>query len=159
LAIGIPPPRSPPSAAAKKAADDEVKSAGIMLFGRAILTEEQMKSNSPTSPGGAATGEGSPKPDRDAEKGPGTPGGSPGSGVTEGSPKKNNLLWEPGQCKVFVEWDAVGRNLDLSALGTFDELCAQLAAMFRFGDADLRSHVLYRTATGEEKHVGDEPFR
>ncbi|TKW05493.2 hypothetical protein SEVIR_7G179200v4 [Setaria viridis] len=159
LAIGIPPPprqdapRSPPSAASKKA-DDDVKPARIMLFGRAILTEEQMNCNSPTSPG--ATGEGAPKPDRDAEKGPNTPDGS-GSGVTEGSPTKNNL-WEPGQCKVFVKSDSVGRNLDLSALGTFDELYARLAAMFRFDNADLRSHVLYRTATGEEKHVGDEPF-
>ncbi|PAN39124.1 hypothetical protein PAHAL_7G222800 [Panicum hallii] len=149
LAIGNPPPRhdaprSPP-AGAKKA--DDVKPVGIMLFGRAILTEEQMKSNSPTSPG--ATRKGSP--DRS------------GSGVTEGSPTKNSLLdagLEPGhgQCKVFVESDAVGRNLDLSALGSFEELCARLSRMFRIHDADLRSHVLYRTAAGEVKHVGDEPF-
>jgi hypothetical protein len=149
LAIGDPPPRhdaprSPP-AGAKKA--DDVKPVGIMLFGRAILTEEQMKSNSPTSPG--ATRKGSP--DRS------------GSGVTEGSPTKNSLLdagLEPGhgQCKVFVESDAVGRNLDLSALGSFEELCARLSRMFRIHDADLRSHVLYRTAAGEVKHVGDEPF-
>ncbi|OEL27472.1 Auxin response factor 10 [Dichanthelium oligosanthes] len=165
LAIGNPPPRRDaprsPSAGAKNA--DDVKPEGIMLFGRAILTEEQMKKNSsgvPTSPG--ATKNGSTKPDRDAEKSPNTPDGY-GSGVTEGSPTKNNL-WsefglEPGQCKVFAESDAVGRNLDLSALGSYEELCARLSAMFRVDDADLRSHVLYRTAAGEVKHVGDEPFR
>ena len=156
LAIGNPPPRrdaprSPPAAANKA---DDVKPVGIMLFGRAILTEEQMKSNSPTSSPGATR-----------KRSPNTPDRS-GSGVTEGSPAKNNLLdagLEPGhghgQCKAFVESDAVGRNLDLSALGSFEELCARLSRMFRIDDADLRSHVLYRTAAGEVKHVGDEPFK
>jgi len=158
LAIGnLPPrrdaPRSPPAAANKA---DDVKPVGIMLFGRAILTEEQMKSSSPTSPG--ATRKRSPNtPDRSGS----------GSGVTEGSPAKNNLLdagLEPGhghgQCKAFVESDAVGRNLDLSALGSFEELRARLSRMFLIDDAELRmSHVLYRTAAGEVKHVGDEPFK
>jgi len=116
-----------------------------------------MKSNSPTSSPGATRKRSPNTPDRSGS----------GSGVTEGSPAKNNLLdagLEPGhghgQCKAFVESDAVGRNLDLSALGSFEELRARLSRMFLIDDAELRmSHVLYRTAAGEVKHVGDEPFR
>ncbi|CAL5030979.1 unnamed protein product [Urochloa decumbens] len=144
--LAIAPPRSP----SKKA--DEVKPpAWIMLFGQAILIEEQMGSNGETSPPPAAAGN------------KGSPDGS-GSGVTEGSPAKNNNNLLPGdnnspsECKVFVESDAVGRSIDLSALGSFEELCARLSAMFCIDTADLRSRLLYRTAAGEEKHAGDEPF-
>lgn len=173
LRIGSPTARSPSSEAKK--GDDVKKPLGIMLFGQAILTKEQMKSNSfgfPTSPG--ATRSGSSKSDGDDEKAPDSSDRS-GSGVTQGSPAKKNppswrLWWsgdnlasgyglEPGQCKVFVESDAVGRNLDLSALGSFEELCARLSGMFDIDDADLRSHVIYRTIAGQVKHVGDEPFR
>jgi hypothetical protein len=58
-----------------------------------------------------------------------------------------------------VESDAVGRNLDLSALSSFEELYARMSDMFGIDGAELRSHVLYRGAAGEVKHVGDEPFR
>jgi len=60
---------------------------------------------------------------------------------------------------VFVESDTLGRNLDLSALGSFEELCARLSSMFGISNADLRSHMVDRTIAGEVKHVGDEPFR
>lgn len=156
LTIGSP---SPAPAGAKRKAH----APGIVLFGRTILTEEQINGTSP-----AAT----TKTDCDAEKAPIASEGS-GSGVIQaGSPTKNNsssswngsessseLGLEPGQCKVFVESDAVGRNLDLSALGSFEELYARLAGMFCIVHAELRGHVLYRTASGDVKHVGDEPFR
>ncbi|CAL5015898.1 unnamed protein product [Urochloa decumbens] len=154
LAIGIPPPPPPPPRSPSRKAAGKVKPpAGIMLFGQAILIEEQMRSNGETSPPPAA-----------AAGNKGSPDGS-GSGVTEGSPAKNkSSLWagdnnSPSECKVFVESDAVGRSLDLSALGSFEELCARLSAMFCIDAADLRSRLLYRTADGEEKHAGDEPFR
>ncbi|XP_062184805.1 auxin response factor 10-like [Phragmites australis] len=163
------------SSGAKK--PDEVKPQGLVLFGRAILTEEQIKgTNSSVVPASAgAAGNGSSKSDCDAEKAPNTSEGS-GSGVIQGSPTKNNsspwiLQWfgdngsrtsefglEPGQCKVFIESDAVGRNLDLSALGSFENLYTRLSDMFCIESTELKSHVLYRTAAGEVKHVGDEPF-
>ncbi|KAJ1271902.1 hypothetical protein BS78_06G161300 [Paspalum vaginatum] len=167
LIIGSALPSSPPAGAMK---GDDVKPAGrpgvVMLFGRAILTEEQMKSGSsgvPSSPRAINRGSFSNTSD-----------GS-GSDVTQVSPTKTNLpSWMPpwsgdsspsewgleaGQCKVFVESDAVGRNLDLSALGSFEELYARLSAMFRIDSAAcLGSHVVYLTAAGEAKHVGDEPF-
>jgi hypothetical protein len=152
--------------------------AGLMLFGQIILTEQQM---SLTSSGCAA----SPAATRTsslnwtAEKGANVSEGS-GSGVIQSSPtnktafsserhwfldassshlSESELGLEPGQCKVFVESDTVGRNLDLSALRSFDELYHhRLSEMFGVEGAELRSRVLYRGATGEVKHAGDEPF-
>jgi hypothetical protein len=68
-------------------------------------------------------------------------------------------VFEPGQCKVFVESDTVSRNLDLSVLGSFDELYGCLSEMFGVVGEEMRSHVLYRGATGEVRHAGDKPFR
>ena len=168
MKIGSPTPRSP-SPEAKKG--DDVKPSGIMLFGREILTEEQMKSSNgsgvPTSPRATSSGDEKASNASDRSR----------SDVSHASPAKKNspsswrLWWsgdrspsefalEPGQCKVFVESDILGRNLDLSALGSFEELCARLSSMFGISNnADLRSHMVYRTIAGEVKHVGDEPFR
>ncbi|CAM0903765.1 unnamed protein product [Alopecurus aequalis] len=170
LTIGTSPVReddatcTPP----KKACDAVKPPPTLLLFGQAILTEEQMKSSS-------SGGCGSPNWEA-AEKAPVSEEGS-GSGVIQGSPSNNTSSWrlqgfgdsssqssselglEPGQCKVFVESDAVGRNLDLSALSSFEELYARMSDMFGIDSAELRSHVLYRSAAGEVKHVGDEPFR
>ncbi|WVZ86425.1 hypothetical protein U9M48_033205 [Paspalum notatum var. saurae] len=158
-------PSSPPSAGA-----DGAKAPGVvMLFGRAILTEEQMKSSSssgvPSSPRAVNRGSSSNTSDGSGSDVTQTQVSptmtkrpswmSPWSG--DNSPSQWGL--EAGQCKVFVESDAIGRNLDLSALGSFEELYARLSAMFCIDNAaDLGSHVLYLTAAGEAKHVGDEPF-
>jgi hypothetical protein len=175
LTMGSPPARQDPLCSPSS---DDVKPLGIVLFGRTIQTEEQMKGTTDSS-GGLLTSPAS-KTDSDAEnKAPNTSSGSgSGSGVIQGSPTKNEssswrLQWsagdngnesssefglEPGQCKVFVESDAVGRNLDLSELGSFEELYARLSGMFCIDDAELRSHVLYGTATGDVKHVGQDTF-
>jgi hypothetical protein len=52
-----------------------------------------------------------------------------------------------------------GRTLDLSVLGSYDELYRRLANMFGIERPDMLSHVLYRDATGAVKQTGDEPFR
>uniref|UniRef100_A0ACD5UDG0 Uncharacterized protein n=1 Tax=Avena sativa TaxID=4498 RepID=A0ACD5UDG0_AVESA len=154
-----------------KKAVDAAKPPTLLLFGQAILTEEQMMKSS-SSAG---------SPNWEAEKASNVSEEGSGSGVIQGSPSNNNnntsswrLQWfgdsssqssseqlglEPGQCKVFVESDAVGRNLDLSALSSFEELYARVSDMFGIDGAELRSHVMYRSAAGEVKHVGDEPFR
>ncbi|KAG2659971.1 auxin response factor 8-like isoform X2 [Panicum virgatum] len=172
LTIGAAPARDDVSCALSIGASNNkkpgaAKPAGLVLFGRTILTEQQMSlsgSGGATSP--AATGN-----SWNADKCPNASEGS-GSGVTQNSPTKNySSPWfrdgsqapevvglEPGQCKVFVESDTVGRNLDLSALGSFDELYGRLSEMFRIESAELRSRVLYRGAAGDVKHAGDEPF-
>ena len=184
LTIGTSPAREDDGITTRtptKKAGDVVKPAPtLLLFGQAILTEEQMKSSS--TGGDAATSPvagGCGSPNWDAEKAPNLSEGSgSGSGVIQGSPSNNNtsswrLQWfgdsssqaapellglEAGQCKVFVESDAVGRNLDLSALSSFEELYGRMAEMFGMECAELRNHVLYRSAAGEVKHIGDEPF-
>uniref|UniRef100_A0A804NTL5 Auxin response factor n=1 Tax=Zea mays TaxID=4577 RepID=A0A804NTL5_MAIZE len=164
-------PCAPPSTGANRQKPD-AKPAGLVLFGRTILTEQQMSRSGATSP--AATGNSSTC--WNAEKGPNASEGSGGSGVIQTSPAKAasserppwlggdgsqqqqasgelGLGLEPGQCKVFVESDTVGRNLDLAALRSFDELYGRLSGMFGVAGAELRSRVLYRGA------AGDEPFR
>ncbi|KAM0827763.1 hypothetical protein ACQ4PT_067983 [Festuca glaucescens] len=166
LTIGTSPVREDNARTCAKAGDAaKPPPPTLHLFGQAILTEEQMKSS-----GGCGS------PNWEAEKAANVSEEGSGSGVIQGSPSNNNTTssWrlgdsssqssselglEPGQCKVFVESDAVGCNLDLSALSSFEELYARMSDMFGIDGAELRSHVLYRSAGGEVKHVGDEPFR
>ncbi|XP_042511486.1 auxin response factor 18-like [Macadamia integrifolia] len=65
---------------------------------------------------------------------------------------------EIGHCKVFMESEDVGRTLDLSVLGSYEELYRRLANMFGIEKLEMPSHVLYRDASGAVKHTGDEPF-
>lgn len=71
----------------------------------------------------------------------------------------SNLALESGHCKVFMESEEIGRTVDLSIFGSYEELYGQLADMFGVKKAKLMSHVLYRDAAGALKHTGDEPFR
>ncbi|KAG8071521.1 hypothetical protein GUJ93_ZPchr0006g45975 [Zizania palustris] len=152
----------------------DAKPPGLVLFGQRILTEQQMSLI--VSAGGtslAATGNSSLN--WNTEKGANASEGS-GSGVIQTSPTDNTsserLQWfrensshvtelglEPGQCKVFIESDTVGRNLDLSSLSSFEQLYGRLSEMFSIDSGELRSRVLYRGASGEVKHAGEEAFR
>ncbi|KAM0875754.1 hypothetical protein ACQ4PT_036579 [Festuca glaucescens] len=150
-----------------------VKRPGLVLFGQTILTEQQMSSAGGTSP--AATGNSSL--DWNAEKAAGNASEGSASGVIQNSSPSEDtsperLRWfrdnnshssselglEAGQCKAFVESDTVGRNLDLSAMGSFEELYGRLSEMFCIEGAELRGRMLYRGAAGEVKHAGDESF-
>lgn len=64
-----------------------------------------------------------------------------------------------GHCKVFMESDDVGRTLNLSDFGSYEELYRKLADMFGIKESRMMSHVLYKDAAGAIKHTGDEPFR
>ncbi|XAR59746.1 hypothetical protein NMG60_11015701 [Bertholletia excelsa] len=66
---------------------------------------------------------------------------------------------DTGHCKVFMESEDVGRSLDLSAIGSYDELYKRLANMFGIEGSEMPCHVLYQDATGAVKQIGDEPFR
>ncbi|KAL1223850.1 Auxin response factor 10 [Cardamine amara subsp. amara] len=66
---------------------------------------------------------------------------------------------ETGHCKVFMEAEDVGRTLDLSVIGSYQELYRKLAEMFRIEErSDLLTHVVYSDANGVIKRIGDEPF-
>ena len=142
-------------------ANEEMKTPHLLLFGQVILTEEQLSKSS--------SGEYSSS-DGNLEK---TTNHSDRSGSTEnssdvGSPwykdhhnQRSNLLGlETGHCKVFIESDDVGRTLDLSLLGSYQELYGKLADMFGIEEGSgILGNVLYRDAAGCVKHTGDEPFR
>ncbi|KAG2249624.1 hypothetical protein Bca52824_089252 [Brassica carinata] len=128
--------------------DTESKKSHIVLFGKLILPEEQKGST-------------------DVEKTQISSGGSnqncvAGSSSEEGSPCSNKahdaLGVETGHCKVFMESDDVGRTLDLSVLGSYEELSMKLSDMFGIQKSEMLSSVLYRDASGAIKYPGKEPF-
>ncbi|CAI8616407.1 unnamed protein product [Vicia faba] len=63
-----------------------------------------------------------------------------------------------GHCKVFLESEDVGRTLDLSLLGSYEDLYKKLANMFDLGKSEMLTRVFYRDATGAVKQTGEEPF-
>lgn len=133
----------------------------FLLFGQPILTEHQI---SQCSSGDTVDGH--------EEKTANVSGGS-GSAVlqnghldncsNEGFPwykdEKNEFGLETGHCKVFMESEDVGRTLDLSVFGTYEELYRKLAEMFGLDRSEMLSNVLYQDMAGIVKHTGDEPFR
>ncbi|KAL8496632.1 hypothetical protein ACS0TY_020356 [Phlomoides rotata] len=100
----------------------------FVLFGQPILTEQQMSSDV-------------------------------ASKVTQASfSLERELGLGTGHCKVFLESEDVGRSLDLSVLGSYEELYTKLEDMFGIERLQMLSHVLYRDAAGAVKQAGDEPF-
>ncbi|XP_020259738.1 auxin response factor 18-like isoform X2 [Asparagus officinalis] len=117
------------------------KTSQLVLFGKPILTEEQIS----LSGSGNSSSEGN------------------NENVGDNSPwlrdhQAVELGLESGHVKVFMESDDVGRNLDLSVFGSYEELYGKLADMFGIEKSEMMSHVLYRDATGAVKHTGDAPF-
>lgn len=93
-----------------------------------------------------------------------TSDGLPENSSYEGFPwykdrQPSELSLEVGHCKVFMDSENVGRTLDLSVLGSYEELYRRLANMFGIEKSEMLSHVLYRDGNGAVKHTGDEPFR
>ncbi|CAH2077514.1 unnamed protein product [Thlaspi arvense] len=133
--------------------DTESKKSHIVLFGKLILPEEQISEKGSTDTG-------------NVEKTQISSGGSNQNGVVsssdEGSPcsKKAHDAsgLETGHCKVFMESDDVGRTLDLSVLGSYEELSRKLSDMFGIQKSEMLSSVLYRDASGAIKYAGNEPF-
>ncbi|VAI58694.1 hypothetical protein VPH35_111331 [Triticum aestivum] len=175
LTIGSSPARNGVSttlpASAKR--PNDAKPPGLVLFGQTILTEQQMSRGDLAGvSSAAATGNSSLNWNTDKAGNASQGSGSTvvqNSGSTDNtSPERprrfgdnshvSELGLKPGQCKVFVESDTVGRNLDCSAMSSFEELYGRLSETFCIEGAELRSRVLYRGADGEVKHAGDEPF-
>ncbi|XP_010554545.1 PREDICTED: auxin response factor 16-like [Tarenaya hassleriana] len=136
--------------------DTESKKPHIVLFGKLILPEQPKPENesadtntnlekSPISSGGSSQNS----------------GGREKSLSEEGSPCKDNDDvggLETGHCKVFMESDNVGRTLDISVLGSYEELNKKLSDMFGIENPEILSSVLYCDASGAIKYAGNEPF-
>ncbi|EOA16088.1 hypothetical protein CARUB_v10004220mg [Capsella rubella] len=138
--------------------DTASKKSHIVLFGKLILPEEQLSEKGSTDTA-------------NVEKTQISSGGSnQNNGIAgrdlsssdEGSPCSKKVHdasgLETGHCKVFMESDEVGRTLDLSVLGSYDELSRKLSDMFGIKKSEMLSSVLYKDASGAIKYPGNEPF-
>ncbi|GAB4856690.1 hypothetical protein Ancab_014605 [Ancistrocladus abbreviatus] len=152
---------------------DEVKRHQLVLFGKTILTEQQMSlscSGDAVSPvrTGNSSSDGIADRVRDVSDGSGSDlnqNGQPDCSSAEGS-----MQWwkdsrqeidsgmEMGHCKVFMEYEDLGRTLDLSMLKSYEELCGKLAKIFGIDGPEILNRVIYQDAVGSTKQVGDEPF-
>ncbi|KAL2328605.1 hypothetical protein Fmac_022032 [Flemingia macrophylla] len=134
-----------------------VKKHQFLLFGQPILTEQQISRDV------LARGKNSLDDDKDKEKC--LLDDSQSALSQQFSPGKASAAefsWQlgldTGHCKVFLESEDVGRTLDLSHFGSYEELYRRLANMFGIERSDILNHVLYRDATGVVKQTGEEPF-
>ncbi|KAL0369658.1 UNVERIFIED_CONTAM: Auxin response factor 22 [Sesamum angustifolium] len=149
----------------KSEKSDGLKTPRFVLFGQPILTEQQMSNDQSC--------DAVPKVAQGKSCSGGTPwrtvSFAPDSEVPPKSLSTAQFLWKPGyhasdlgldtgHCKVFMESEDVGRTLDLSVLGSYEELYKRLEHMFRIEKLETLSHVFYRDATGAVKQAGAEPF-
>ncbi|XP_022730470.1 auxin response factor 10-like [Durio zibethinus] len=155
----------------QKEKSDNAKRHQFLLFGQPILTEQQLSSSCSSETVSQVINR-KRSLDGNADKTKDTSDGSGYALENHFSPEKSStagFLWhqdyrttEPGldtgHCKVFLESEDVGRTLDLSVLGSYEELYRRLADMFGIERSKILGHVLYRDATGAVKQTGDEPF-
>ncbi|PKI68138.1 auxin response factor 18-like [Punica granatum] len=139
------------SGQARKKPEDS-KTPQLVLFGQPILTEQQI---SLSCSGNTVSSEGTV--DKIGNASDGTSHRSLQL-YRENHRKTPEPAVEIGHCKVFMESEDVGRTLDLSLLGSYDELYKKLAEMFGVENSQTLNHVKYRDSTGAVKHVGEEPF-
>ncbi|KAK6126673.1 hypothetical protein DH2020_039581 [Rehmannia glutinosa] len=62
------------------------------------------------------------------------------------------------ECKVFVQLVVAGRTMDLSLVGSYEELYEKLRSLFGINISDIRNRVVYRDTAGAVRQLGDEPF-
>ncbi|KAF5727456.1 auxin response factor 18 [Tripterygium wilfordii] len=148
---------------------DNVKKHQFLLFGQPILTEQQMSRSCSSVAVSQLLTESSSERNREIKK-----KGSDGSGAAlelHVSPDKLSSAGYPWHqsfhatdsaldigCKVFLESQDLGRTLDLSLIGSYEELYCKLANMFGIERSEMMSHILYRDSTGAVKQAGDDPF-
>ncbi|XP_010414540.1 PREDICTED: auxin response factor 10-like [Camelina sativa] len=125
----------------KKTGGGSVKTHQFLLFGQPILTEQQVMNRKRSLEEEAQARE---------EK----------CSVARGLTCNYGFQGlETGHCKVFMESEDVGRTLDLSVIGSYQELYRKLAEMFPIEErSDLLTHVVYRDSNGVIKRIGEEPF-
>ncbi|GAV92566.1 AUX_IAA domain-containing protein/B3 domain-containing protein/Auxin_resp domain-containing protein [Cephalotus follicularis] len=146
--------------------NNETKTPHIILFGQLILTDQQASQSCSGDTVGNSSSDGNAEKTAISSDGCGCAihqNGLLENSSDEGSPlrkdhQQSDLRLEIGHCKVFMESDDVGRTLDLTVLGSYEELYKTLANMFGIKSSEMLSGVLYRDATGVVKHTGDVPF-
>ncbi|KAG8380501.1 hypothetical protein BUALT_Bualt06G0022200 [Buddleja alternifolia] len=134
----------------------------FLLFGQPILTEKQI---SQSCSGGNSSSDGNQEHMANVSNGSGSlviqncpPEASSDGEFSRFKDEKLEFSFGTGHCKVFVESEDVGRTLDMSVIGSYDELYKRLAAMFGMERSDMLSNVVYSDEKGATKHTGDEPF-
>ncbi|KAK1307986.1 Auxin response factor 18 [Acorus calamus] len=161
-----------PSQSTKESDNGKPASHQFLLFGQPILTEQQISlSGSRETVSTVLTGNSSSdgNQDKTANLLDGSGSVNHQHGTMDSSSCEGGFPWykdrrasesglETGHCKVFMESEDVGRTLDLSVLGSYEELYVRLGDMFGIDKSELLSHVLYRDGAGSVKHAGDEPF-
>ncbi|KAJ4847847.1 Auxin response factor 18 [Turnera subulata] len=151
---------------------DNVKAPHLVLFGQQILTEQQISlSSSGDTVSPVLTGDS--LSEGNLEKTANFSDGSRSAllqqvqqkhSSCEGfrwykdSGQENEPALDTGHCKVFMVSEDVGRTLDLSLLGNYEELHRKLTDMFGVENLETLSNVLYYDVKGTIKHIGDEPF-
>ncbi|WCJ41013.1 auxin response factor 10 [Euphorbia peplus] len=146
----------------KSEKSDNVKRHQFLLFGQPILTEQQISRTCSADAvsqvlSGKFSSDGSPEKAKTYENQT-SPEKSASTSLSWQSIHSTETGLDAGHCKVFLESEDVGRTLDLSVLGSYEELHSRLANMFGIERSQILSHVLYRDATGAVKPTGSEPF-
>lgn len=128
----------------------------FFLFGQPILTEQQLSQSCSGDTAGSNSLNGTANP----SDGSGSAVVQNGALDSSSDEQKSGYgeTETTGHCKVFMESEDVGRTLDLSGLGSYEELYRKLLNMFSLERSEMLSNVLYRDETGAVKHTGDEPF-
>ncbi|KAJ3680225.1 hypothetical protein LUZ60_016503 [Juncus effusus] len=114
----------------------------LVLFGKPILTEDLISTSN--NSGNLSDGSGSSSVIQTDVK-PNTVSANTGFGTA-------------GICKVFMESEDLGRTMELSCLGSYEELYEKLGQMFGVARAELVSRVLYQNTSGEVRRTGDDSF-
>ncbi|KAF7823392.1 auxin response factor 18 [Senna tora] len=141
---------------------DNMKRHRFLLFGQPILTEQQISrslsgDNKSSQNNNITERDFLDENNRDKAKFTLSDPQGKSSSVAEYSCWQQ-LGLDSGHCKVFMESEDVGRTLDLSHLGSYEELYRRLANMFAMERSRMFHHVLYCDATGAVKKTGQEPF-
>ncbi|KAJ6428965.1 hypothetical protein OIU84_020578 [Salix udensis] len=142
----------------------ETKTPHILLFGQLIVTDQRSSQSCSGVTNANSLSDGNPgKASSDGSGSALQPNGRMENSSDERSTwykhqQKTDLCLETDHCKVFMESEDIGRTLDLSVLGSYEELHRKLASMFGIESSEMPSNVLYRDAVGATRHTGDEPF-
>lgn len=129
---------SPKVSLKTKDEEKDKKKPMFVLFGQPIMTEQQLSECVSGDTDGSVVLQ---------------------NGSVRDSSEEDGSWVETGHCKVFMESEDVGRTLDLTALGSYEELYIEVAGMFGLEKSDASNNLIYKNADGVIKHMGDEPFR
>lgn len=147
------------SPATSKPCNEKKPPTQLVLFGQPILTEQQISLSS----SGNSSSDGNNEKGANLSSSDGSALGSQHQNGGENSPawfrdQRAPLELETRHCKVFMESEDVGRSLDLTVFGSYEELYRRLADMFGIEKSEIVNHLPYCDAAGAVKHTGDAPF-